>query len=162
MSNHSRRHVEHNVECVSVKWMKRQLIIHPSHTPHSTPMLSALQPAQLGSTPAPLYTRYVATYSVLRRHIIIFISQRRTHVPRGVCDNVEDAGGAWTVETPLHPPCRHSATFRAAVRRHTRPLEKPRFLPGTAIMGGRGDTSPQHFGWGDAKVNVPPLIAHLV
>ena len=27
----------------------------------------------------------------------------------------------------------------------------------------RGDTSPQHFGWGDAKVNVPPpLIAHFV
>jgi len=34
--------------------------------------------------------------------------------------------------------------------------------PGAAIIGGRGDTSPQHFGWGDAKVNVPPLIAHLV
>jgi len=33
---------------------------------------------------------------------------------------------------------------------------------GAAIIGERGDTSPQHFGWGDAKVNVPPLIAHLV
>jgi len=29
--------------------------------------------------------------------------------------------------------------------------------------GDGGDTSPQHFGWGDANVNVPPpLIAHLV
>jgi len=27
--------------------------------------------------------------------------------------------------------------------------------PGAAIIGGRG-TRPQHFGWGDANVNVPP------
>ena len=35
--------------------------------------------------------------------------------------------------------------------------------PGAAIIGGRGDTSPPT-SWlgGDAKVNVPPLIAHLV
>jgi len=31
---------------------------------------------------------------------------------------------------------------------------------GAAITG--GTRPPQHFGWGDAKVNVPPLIAHLV
>jgi len=36
------------------------------------------------------------------------------------------------------------------------------YTAGAAIIGGTGDTSPQHFGWGDAKVNVPPLIAHLV
>jgi len=37
-------------------------------------------------------------------------------------------------------------------------------LPGVAIIGGTGGTRPpQHFGWGDANVNVPPpLIAHLV
>ena len=29
-------------------------------------------------------------------------------------------------------------------------------------MGGRRDTSPPTFWLGDAKVNVPPLIAHLV
>jgi len=32
-------------------------------------------------------------------------------------------------------------------------------IPGAAIVGGGAGghvTSPQHFGWGDAKVNVPP------
>ena len=33
---------------------------------------------------------------------------------------------------------------------------------GGDYRGDGKDTSPQHFGWGDAKVNVPPLIAHLV
>jgi len=33
---------------------------------------------------------------------------------------------------------------------------------GAAIIGGTGGHVPQHFGWGDAKVSVPPLIAHLV
>jgi len=36
------------------------------------------------------------------------------------------------------------------------------FGAGTAIIGGTGEHAPQHCGWGDAKVNVPPLIAHLV
>jgi len=35
-------------------------------------------------------------------------------------------------------------------------------VPGAAIIGGTGGLVPQHFGRGDAKVNVPPLIAHLV
>ena len=38
----------------------------------------------------------------------------------------------------------------------------PLIHTGAAIIGGTLGTSPQHFGWGDAKVNVPPLIAHLV
>ena len=39
----------------------------------------------------------------------------------------------------------------------------PLIHTGAAIIGGTEGTSPQHFGWGDAKVNVlPPLIAHLV
>ena len=37
------------------------------------------------------------------------------------------------------------------------------YATGAAIIGGTGGHVPQHFGWGDAKVNVPPpLIAHLV
>jgi len=33
---------------------------------------------------------------------------------------------------------------------------------GAVIIRGTGGHVPQHFGWVDAKVNVPPLIAHLV
>ena len=35
-------------------------------------------------------------------------------------------------------------------------LRRLQSVPGAAIIGGRGDTSPQHFDLGDAKVNVPP------
>jgi len=33
---------------------------------------------------------------------------------------------------------------------------------GGDYRGDGGTRPPQHFGWGDAKVNVPPLIANLV
>jgi len=33
---------------------------------------------------------------------------------------------------------------------------------GSDYRGDGGTRPPQHFGWGDANVNVPPLIAHLV
>jgi len=36
------------------------------------------------------------------------------------------------------------------------------YAAGAAIIGETGGHVRQHFGWGDAKENVPPLIAHLV
>jgi len=47
--------------------------------------------------------------------------------------------------------------------RSTRNELKSTTVPGAAIIGGTGGhVPPQHFGWGDAKVYVSPLIAHLV
>ena len=35
------------------------------------------------------------------------------------------------------------------------------FALGGDYRGDRGDTSPQHFGWGGRKGKCPPLIAHF-